>query len=164
MIVQSSDRAVSLDKIDYKILKSSLEDGRISYSAIAKETDLTDVAIKKRVDSLKRKGVISSITADINYDVLGFQNPLYIQIRSDISKNKDIVKRLNSFDYVVELYQVLGEYNFLAKLVMPNVGYAEKFIGELGALDGVKDIKTLVVLSKIKNTPTLPSSALQKRL
>lgn len=159
-----SERIVSLDKIDHVILKALLEDGRISYSAIAKGTDLTDVAIKKRVDSLKRKGVVSSISVNINYEVLGFQNPLYVQIRSDISQTKDLVKKLNSFDYVVELYSVLGEYNFLAKLVLPNVNFAEKFIEELGGLPGVKDIKTLVVLNKVKDSPSLPTSTLQKKL
>ena len=52
---------VSLDKIDHIILKALLEDGRASFSAIARETKLTDVAIKKRVESLKRRGVIDSI-------------------------------------------------------------------------------------------------------
>lgn len=155
---------VSLDKIDYLILKSLLEDGRTSYSTIAKETSLTDVAIKKRVDSLKKKGIISTITAEINLDVLGFENPIFVQIRSELSKNKDLIKKLDSFDYVMELYQVLGEYNLLAKLVLPDLDYAEKFINELGSIDGVLDIKTLVVLSKLKKSNSLPSTTLQKKL
>ncbi len=163
-MMPSGEKAVSLDKIDHMILKALLEDGRISYSAIAKDTELTDVAIKKRVDSLKRKGVISNISVKINYDVLGFQNPLYVQIRSDVSQTKDLIKKLNSLDYVVELFTVLGEYNFLAKLILPNVSHAEVFITELGNLSGVKDIKALVVLKSLKDSPSLPTSTLQKKL
>lgn len=155
---------VSLDKVDYKIIQKLLENGRAPFSDIAKETNLTDVAIKKRVESLKRRGIISSITVDLNLKALGYENPIFVQIRTEISKNKDLVKKISSFDYVAELHQVLGEYNFLAKLVVPDLDSAEKFINKLGLVDGVIDVKTLVVLSEIKKTNTLPSTTLQKKL
>ena len=156
--------AVSLDKIDHKIIQKLLENGRTPFSDIAKETNLTDVAIKKRVESLKRKGVISSISADINLKVLGFENPIFVQLRTELSKNKDLVKKLSSFDYVVELHQVLGEYNLLAKMIVPDLDSAEKFINKLGLVDGIIDIKTLVVLSELKKGTALPTATLQKRL
>ena len=68
---------VSLDKIDHIILQKLLEDGRASFSAIARDTNLTDVAIKKRFESLKRKGIIKAISAELNYKVLGFENPIF---------------------------------------------------------------------------------------
>ena len=156
--------AVSLDKIDHKILGDLLKDGRKSFSAIARETKLTDVAIKKRVESLMRRGVISGVSADLNMKTLGFENPVLVQMRTELSKNKDIIKKLNSYDYVVELHQVLGEYNLFAKLVVPNLDSAERFINDLGLLDGVIDVKTLVVLSELKRSNSLPSQTLQKKL
>ncbi len=163
-MIVPGENAAFLDKIDHIVLKALLEDGRASYSAIAKEAGLTDVAIKKRVDSLKRKGILSGIVASINYEVLGFRNPLYVQIRSDISQKKDLLKKLKSIDYVAEIYEVLGEYNFLAKLILPDVGYANQFIKEMETLPAVKDIKTMVVVNNIKNSPTIPMSTFQKRL
>ena|SRR3989344_4597772 len=155
---------VTLDKVDHMILKRLLEDGRISFSAVAKEVSLTDVAIKKRVDRLKRKGVINSITADLNLKVLGFENPIFVQIRTELSKNKDVIKKLKEFDFITELYQVLGEYNLLAKLIVPDLDSAEKFIGKLGVVDGILDIKTQVIISELKKTNSLPSQTLQKTL
>jgi Lrp/AsnC family transcriptional regulator, regulator for asnA, asnC and gidA len=155
---------LSLDKIDHSIIKHLLEDGRASFSTIAKDVSLTDVAIKKRFERLKKKGVINSISADLNLKVLGYENPIYVQIRSELSKNRELIKRLKEFDYVLELNQILGEYNLLAKLVVPDLNYAEKFIEKLSALDGVLDIKTLVVLSELKKTNSLPAFSLQKKL
>ena len=154
---------VSLDKIDLTILKHLLNDGRASFSSIAKDARLTDVAIKKRVESLKRKGVINSISVDVNYKVLGFENPLFVQIRSEISKNNDLVKKLSALDYVVELHQVLGEFNLIAKILVNDLDNAEKVINKLGLLDGILDLKTLVVLSELKRSKAIPSSSLQKR-
>lgn len=154
----------TLDKIDHKILSLLLEDGRASFSVIAKEVNLTDVAIKKRVERLKRRGIINVITADLNLKILGFENPIFVQMRSELSKNKDVIKRLKDLDYVMEVYQVLGEYNILARLVVPDLDSAEKFVEMLGNMDGVLDIKTLVVISEVKRSRQLPSFLQQKKL
>ena len=153
-----------LDKIDHIILEALLQDGRASFSAIARETKLTDVAIKKRVESLKRRNIISGISVDLNYRSLGYENPIFVQIRSEVSKNKDIIKKLNNMDFVLELYQVLGEYNLIAKLIVPSLETAEKFISQLGLIDGIIDLKTMVVLSEIKRSSTLPSKTLQNKI
>ena len=155
---------VSLDKIDHIVLKALLEDGRASFSAIARETKLTDVAIKKRVESLKRRGVIAGISVDLNYKALGYENPIFVQIRSEVSKHKDIIKKLNEMDFVLELYQILGEYNLIAKLIVPNLETAEKFISQLGLIDGIIDLKTMVVLSELKKAAALPSKTFQNKI
>ncbi len=153
-----------LDKIDHKIIQLLLEDGRASFSAIAKDVKLTDVAIKKRFERLKRRGVITAISADLNLRTLGYENPIFVQIRSELSKNKDVVKKLKELDYILELHQVLGEYNLVAKIVVPDLDSAEKFVERLGTLDGVLDIKTLVVISEVKKSKSLPSFSFQKKL
>ena len=155
---------VSLDKVDHLILQVLLLDGRASFSAIARDSGLTDVAIKKRVESLKRRGIISGISVDLNYKVLGYENPIYVQMRCEVSKQKDIIKKLQGMDFVLELYQVLGEYNLHVKLIVPNLESAERFINQLGLIDGVIDLKTMVVLSELKKTKTLPSSTLQNKI
>ncbi len=154
----------SLDKIDHIILQALLSDGRASFSAIARETKLTDVAIKKRFESLKKRGIIDCVSLEMNYKSLGYENPIFVQIRTDVSKNRDVVKKLSSMDFVIELYQVLGEYNLIAKLIVPNLESAEKIINQLGLVDGIIDLKTMVVLSEIKKTKTLPSMPLQNKI
>jgi len=164
-MIEKLERAVvELDKIDHKIIQMLLQDGRVSFSAIAKEVQLTDVAIKKRVDGLVRKGVINSINANLNLKVLGYQNPIFVQMRTEASKSKDLAKKLSSYDYVLELYNVIGEYNLLAKLVVPDLDSAENYIHTLGVLDGVLDLKTQLVLTEIKKTNALPTHSLQKKL
>jgi DNA-binding Lrp family transcriptional regulator len=100
----------------------------------------------------------------LNLKVLGFENPIFVQMRTEISKNKDIIKKLNEFDFVVESYQVLGEYNLFAKIIVTDLDNAEKIINQIGVLDGVLDMKTMVVLSELKKSKALPGEAFQKRL
>ena len=156
--------ANSLDKIDNIILQALLNDGRASFSAIARESNLTDVAIKKRVESLKRRGIIDNISVDLNYKALGYENPIFVQIRSEMSKTKDVLKRLRELDYVLELNETLGEYNILVKIVVPSIDNASDFVEKLCAMDGVMDTKTLVVMKEVKNSSSLPAMPLQKKI
>lgn len=154
----------SLDKIDNIILQALLDDGRASFSAIARESNLTDVAIKKRVESLKRRGIIDNISVDLNYKALGYENPIFLQIRSSAPKQKDVIKRLIAMDFVLEVYKVLGEYDLIAKIVAPNLETGDKFISQIGLIDGILEHKTMVVTSQIKKSKTLPSLPLQKKI
>ena len=95
---------------------------------------------------------------------MGYENPIFVQMRCEVSKQKDIIKKLQGTDFVLELYQVLGEYNLILKLIVPNLESAEKFINQFGLIDGVIDLKTMVVLSELKKTKTLPSSTLQNKI
>lgn len=156
--------ANSIDKIDYIVLKCLLEDGRASYSAISKATKLTDVAIKKRIESLRRRNILNSIKADINMQALGYEVLVFLQIRSEISKTNNLIKKLEDFEFIVEAYKVLGEYNLFAKIILPKISSADQFLSKLGTLDGVLDIKTMVVTDSVKMNNSLPATVLQKKL
>ncbi|MFH1752396.1 MAG: Lrp/AsnC family transcriptional regulator [archaeon] len=153
-----------LDKIDRSILEQLLTDGRASFSNIAKEIGLTDVAIKKRFERLKKKGILNAVKADINLKSIGFENIVLLQIRSDLSKQKDIERKLLEMDPVIELTQVLGEYNLIAKLALPNLNSAQYALTRIGLIDGVLEVKSSVVLDQLKDSFCLPAQALQKTL
>jgi len=87
-----------------------------------------------------------------------------LQIRAEPSKIKNIVSKICAIDYVLELYQVMGEHNLLTKLVVPNLAAAEKCIQQIGLIDGIIDCKTLIITTEVKNCKSLPSTTLQKSL
>jgi len=153
-----------LDKIDHKILQFLINDGRASFSQIAREVKLTDVAIKKRVERLKMRGIINSFSVELNLKALGYQDPIFLQIRTEMPKNKEVVKRLKQLDFITELYQVLGEYNLVAKLVTPNGDATQNYLSQLEKVDGILDMKSAMVLEHHKKSSTIPSHSLQKKL
>lgn len=154
----------SLDRVDKLILERLLEDGRASFSQLARETKLTDVAIKKRVERLQRKGILKSVTAQLDYASLGYQKPVFLHLRVDPSMNADVRKKLQSMDHVVELYETMGEFNLLVKVVSPSMELVHRFLQDLGRLGGVKEVTSHLVLSEVKRSASLPTPSLQKRL
>lgn len=79
-------------------------------------------------------------------------------------KNKEVIKRLKQLDFIIELYQVLGEYNLIAKLVTPNGDATQTYLGQLEKVDGILDIKSAMVLEHHKKSSALPTHSLQKTL
>ena len=153
----------SLDKIDLLLLGRLLEDGRSSFSQLARETNLTDVAIKKRFERLKRQGIINTISADLNLDVLGFAKPVYVLLKTEPSKNKHISKRLSEMEQVVEFHELMGEHNFMLKLVCPDMTHVKRVLDDLGYVDGVRELRSMPVLNVVKKTNALPPTSFQKR-
>ncbi len=153
----------SLDKVDLLLLGRLLEDGRSSFSQLARETNLTDVAIKKRFERLKRQGIINTISADLNLDVLGFTKPVFVLLKTEPSKNKHISKRLSEMEQVVEFHELMGEHNFMLKLVCPDMSHVKRVLDDLGYIDGVRELRSMPVLNVVKKTNALPPTSFQKR-
>ena len=155
---------VSFDRIDKLILQRLMEDGRASFSQIARETKLTDVAIKKRFERLKRQNVINGVRAELNYDSLGYSKPVYVLLKTDPGKVRELEKKLMEMDFVLEFSHVLGAYNFVLKMLIPDFPKAKKMVEDLGKLDGVMELHSMAVLSERAKTNSLPAIPLQKKL
>lgn len=152
-----------LDKVDILLLQRLLDDGRASFSQLARETSLTDVAIKKRFERLRRQGIIHSVKADLNLDALGFNKPVFVLVKTEPGKNKQIMKRLAQFEPIVEFHELMGEHAFMLKTVCPDLAQTKRFLDELGFVDGVKEIHSLPVLAENKKPNALPALPFQKR-
>ena len=55
----------ALDELDQKIIQLLIENARISYSDIGKETGISRVAVKARIQALEKKGIIEEYTTII---------------------------------------------------------------------------------------------------
>ena len=55
-----------LDELDQKIIQLLIENARISYSDIGEKIGISRVAVKARIQSLEKKGVIEEYTTIIN--------------------------------------------------------------------------------------------------
>ena len=85
-----------LDELDQKIIQLLIENARISYSDIGKETGISRVAVKARIQAMEKKGIIEEYTTIINPQkiilLLGLHNILVapgIPLRAMIMLSSD---------------------------------------------------------------------------
>ncbi len=145
-----------LDPVDRKILKILVQDGRIPFSYIAKETKLSDVAVKKRVDKLISKGIIKRISAIVDKKRVGFKYTYFALLRVDVSDIQRVMRRLQELPHILEIHQLVGDYPILIKGVGEDIEEVRRFLDELGKIDGVADVKTYISLEEYEKPFVIP--------
>jgi len=98
------------DEINFYILKKLTENGRVSYSEIARELGLSHVAIKNRIEDLLTDNIIK-IRAELNYAQFNLKLGLLL-----------LEIEYHDLDYISAIYQkcpriiyhfnIMGQYNF----------------------------------------------------
>lgn len=122
-----------LGAIDRRILNRLQEDipfEACPWEKIAKELNIDTVALLKRVDFLKKKGIIRRIAATFNPKKMGFVSTL---VAAKIaSRNIDMVARaINKYPEVTHNYKRAAEFNLWFTLVAPTRKRIFAIINEL---------------------------------
>jgi len=79
-IMRHKFRNISYDKIDYAILESLQNNGRISNNDLANRVGLSPSACLRRVKSLEMSGVIDGYAALVQQSAAGLPDNVFVQI------------------------------------------------------------------------------------
>lgn len=150
-----------IDKIDKHIIEKLILDGRASFANIAKDINLTDVAIKKRLERLKQKGIIKNIFAEIDYDVIGYNECVEVLMVLDPFKKDNIIKKLKENDNIIAIQEILGEYNLMCKVIAQDKENLKDVLNNIYGIDGILKVNVLSILKEHKNSKNIPNKILQ---
>ena len=81
-----------LDEIDYKILEILRENGRAPYTEIAKAVGLSEAAVRKRVNSMVKRGIIRKFS--IEYSVEGEVRALVLVKTAPPARTPEIAEKI----------------------------------------------------------------------
>ncbi len=144
-----------LDEVDKLILELLQEDGKLTIKELADKTHKSQTAVRVRVQKLE-KSLIKKYTAIINCTQLGYREMVLASIRVNSSQPLDQLK--DKIDKIVEIkyaYIVTGEYPIFAMFKCLDHVNAMSLIEKLRNLPGVEEIKTQIVLDRIKEDHTI---------
>jgi len=116
--IPSSWNLKNLDRIDLEIIKALSEDGRKTFVEIAKETGLTPVGIKNRIERLIKKEILK-IQGLLNAEKF-YQASATIGIEADSDTISKLIKKLQDCPLVYNLVKVSGHHNLIIDLIAPN--------------------------------------------
>ena len=97
-----------LDELDQKIIQLLIENARISYSDIGKETGISRVAVKARIQALEKKGIIEEYTTIINPQKISGAVSCYFEIETKPDHLSQVTDILYNNDTVTQIYRVTG--------------------------------------------------------
>lgn len=132
---------IRLDKIDFDIIKTILQDGRKSFAEIAKTIGLSPVGVKNRVDRLLKQNILE-IRGLINLEKF-YSVSANIGVRAENLTCQKIIKKLNQNPLVFNLMKVSGSNkDLIIDIVAPSNKVIEEFLDqEIRSEAGVKFIE-----------------------
>ncbi len=141
---------MELDDINKKILNLLIEDSKISFRTISKKVRVSTVTAFKRIKQLKAQGIIKSYTLDIDYEKLGYDITVIINVRISKGKLSLVENKISTNPHVFAIYDVTGDFDSVILARFKNRKSMDVFLKKIQTYDFIERTKTNVVLNTIK--------------
>ena len=147
-----SNHDQKLDAKDRKILALVQRDAKLAQSEIARRVGLSTAAVNERLRKLEQAGVIRGYSARLNAAAVGATVTAFIEVFIEHPRfEADFIDKVLELDQVLECHHVTGDFSLLLKVrVSDMAGLQQLLLRELNALEGVRQTRTVMVLSTIK--------------
>lgn len=150
----------TLDETDVLILKTLQADGRITNADLAKLVGLSPPSVLQRVRALEKAKLIRGYHGLLDAERLGLKITAWVMVSLALHQEQPIErfrKGVQAIPEVLECYHVSGDFDFLLKVVVPDMREYEVFVREkLSKLKGVGQIRSSFVYATPKRTTELP--------
>jgi len=150
-----------MDRYDTRILLALQEDGRMSWSRLARRINLSASACQRRVEALIERGVIENFTVNLNEKTLGHRVKAFVEVNVDRQSTdlaKDFRRKVLEHPQVQACHMVSGTIDFMLEVVASDLDGFGRFIdGELLSMPAVKDASSSIVLNVVKPKRTMIS-------
>ncbi len=153
-------QSVSLDQTDRSILDLLQTHPGINATAIGERIGLSQSACWRRMQRLREEGVMRDHPVVLDREKVGLTTMVFAHVkltshgRINLSSFADAVKE---FPEVMDCYIVLGNVDFLLRIVAADIkAYEQFFFEKLSQLPGIQEVTSSIVMSDIKHSTALP--------
>jgi DNA-binding Lrp family transcriptional regulator len=159
----NSGKPIEIDEIDKQILELLQEDGKITINKIAErvsqnlglEKPKSATAIRSRVQNLE-KSLIKKYVALIDCRQLGYREMVMASLRVNSKQPiEDLKAKIENMEKIKFGYVVTGEYPLFVMAKCQDHDDSMELIKQLRSLPGVEEVKTQIVLDRIKEDTTI---------
>ena len=153
-------QSVKIDRLDRELLKLLQTESKITASEIGERIGMSQSTCWRRIQRLRDEGLIQEQLVILDRKKAGLNAMIFAQVklssqgRSNLAEFSDAIQ---SFPEVLDCYVLMGNVDFLLRIVAADIDAYEKFFfDKLSTLSGVQEITSSIALSEIKHTTALP--------
>ena len=156
--------AVTLDRLDAKILQLLSQDGRISWRDLAERIGLSLTPTLRRIRRLEKEGLISGYSARIDEQRLGFGITMYVLVtleRQTEETLKVFERRIADVPEVMSCYLMTGDADYILRIVVSDLQSYQRFMLDvLTRIPGVSRIQSSLAIKPVfqRAAPPIPRS------
>lgn len=146
---------MKLDEKGMRVLNALIRDSRQSYRALAKEARVSIVTIANKMKDFKKRKIILGHTTVVDYDKIGYDVHVLIEIRVSLGKELVIERKLLNSPNVHAIYDVTGEHDILVMARFKNRRELDKYLKHIQTFEFVQRVHTSLILDTIKEKSIL---------
>ena len=143
-----------LDETDRALLRLLQQDADQSAAALAKNLDMSQPAIWRRIKRLREEGVIKGVALNLNRGKLGLGVTVFLGIKLATKGRvslEDFERAVKAIPEVQQIEHVLGLYDYRLRVVARDISDFERVLRRrIMTLSGVGDLEANVLLSEEK--------------
>lgn len=151
---------IALDTSDRKILELLQSDASLSIAEIADRVGLSQSPCWRRIQRMRQEGIILNQVTLLDRRRIGLNAQIFALVRLNAKGRENIEefsRCIKGFKEVLDCYVTLGATDFILRIVAEDIdAYERFFFNELSRVPGIQEINSMVALSEIKSTTSLP--------
>ncbi len=148
--INSTSQSPQLDEIDLQIIAALRQDGRVPFSQIAEQLNVSPGMIRLRYSRLVETGILK-VVAVSDPLLMGYSTMALIGIRADGSQLMAVAEQIAALDEVVYLIITSGSYDIIAEVICRDQAHLLQFLTErLYKIQGVRESETFMHLKIVK--------------
>jgi len=143
-----------VEDINRQILRLLAEDGRLSFTELARQTGLSVSAVQQRVRRLEERGAIRGYAARIDPESAGLPLTAFVSIKPfDPAAPDDAPQRLAHLEAIEACHSVAGEESYILKVRVPGPADLEELLQQIRAAANVSTRTTIVLSTPYEGRP-----------
>ena len=151
---------MQLNLKDIDILKRLQEDAGVSNVELARHVGLSPSACLARVRSLKSRGIIQTIRAELDEAKLGFTLHVFVYIKLE-KQTPDTVTYLEGAakmnPRIQDCFRMTGDFDYMLRLLLRETSDLDFFLAhELSRIPDIASIRTEVAMKNAKRCRLIP--------
>ena len=140
-----------MDAVDRRILNHVKDHGRDSYREIAKEVGISPSTVMKRIKEMEDIGIIRGYGALLDYDKMGFDIHVIVDVRVAKGKLHQIEKKIARHPSVLMVFDNTGSFDSTVIARFGNRANLDRFLKLLQTYDFVERTETKLILNTVKD-------------
>ena len=137
---------MSIDNLNWKILKCLQENARMSNTEIGRRVGVSSPAVSERIKKMEDAEIIETYTTVVSPFKAGYQLKAIVTLRAFMGMLKPFLEKVKTYDEVINCYRITGNENIVMEVVLKNQKHLESFIDQLISYG---ETKTQIVLSHV---------------
>ena len=142
-----------ISKNEEKILKILAKDSGLSYRQVAKAARISPSTAMKNVQSLKKKGIIRARICAVDYEALGYDVHVIIQLKVSKGKLFEVEKKIATDPHVFAVYDQTGQYDATILARFKSRKFLDLFLKRIQTYPFIEDTETSLILNVVKDNP-----------